>query len=260
MTKTNRRLFLTSLVAAKLSASSGVPIHGAKVTRLFKSPDGHPNALEATPSGLWVGEQCTDRAYLLDWKTGEAIKSVNTESSNTSGIAYGGGFLWMAANGGPLGRLARPGEPTYGRVVKVDPDTGRTMGVFRVPDGGGVHGLVYADDSVWMTCFEWAVISRVDPETFKVRDKFPMHLTRAHGLAWDPPGMWVGYSNDYVFLRQDVKDGHLLEAVTLQKGIDPDPHGMDMYQGKMYISDAGIAPPGVPSGSAWAGYIYRLDW
>jgi hypothetical protein len=29
---------------------------------LFKSPDGHPNALEATPQGLWAGEQVTDIA------------------------------------------------------------------------------------------------------------------------------------------------------------------------------------------------------
>ena len=81
------------------------------MTRLFRSPDGHPNALEATPEGLWVGEQTTDRAYLLDWKNGEILKKVETESSNTSGIAYGGGYLWMAANGGPIGRLARPDEP-----------------------------------------------------------------------------------------------------------------------------------------------------
>ena len=256
----SRRIFCGSLLAAKLTASNRVPIHRGRVTRLFKSPDGHPNALEATPQGLWVGEQCTDRAYLLDWKNGEVLKKVETESSNTSGIAYGGGFLWMAANGGPLGRLARPDEPKYGRVVKVDPDTGRTMGVFRVPDQGGVHGLVYAEDSIWMTCFKWAVIARVEPDTFKVLDKFPLHLTRPHGLAWDPPGMWVGYSNDYVFLKQDIHDGHLLEAVTLEKGADPDPHGMDLYQGKMYYCDAGIAPPGVPSGSPGAGYIYRIDW
>jgi streptogramin lyase len=255
----SRRLFAGSLLGASIAAAK-VPIHKAKVTRVYKAPDGHPNALEATPEGLWVGDQCTDRAHLLDWKTGEVLKKVDTESSNTSGMAYGGGFLWMGANGGPLGRLARPDELKNGRIVKVDPDTGRTLGVFPVPDGGGVHGVLWADDSLWMTCFKWNVVARVDPETFKVIDKFPFHLSRPHGLAWAPPAMWVGYSNDWVFLKQDLKDGCLLEAVTLEKWVDPDPHGMDMYQAKMYYCDAGISPPGVPSGSKGAGYIYRIDW
>jgi streptogramin lyase len=260
MTQINRRLFLSSLLAAPLVAGGRVPTHRAKVTKLFRSPDGHPNALEATPQGLWVGEQVTDRAYLLDWKTGEVLKKVETESSNTSGLAFGGGYLWMGANGGATGRLRRPNEPDYGRIVKVDPETGRTLGVYRIPDGGGVHGVLYADDSLWMTCFKWNVIARVNPDTFEVLHKFPLHLTRPHGLAWDPPGIWVGYSNDYVFLKQDITDGRLLEVIMLEKGVDPDPHGMDMYQGKMYYCDAGIAPSAVPSNSPAAGYICRIDF
>src|ERR1700676_276136 len=154
MTLLNRRLFLGSLTSAALAADPAVPTHKGQPVRLFRSPDGHPNALEATPEGLWVGEQVTDIAYLLDWKTGEVLKKVPTESSNTSGMAYGGGYLWMGANGGPTGRMARPGELTYGRIVKVDPENGKTVGVYRNPDGGGVHGLVWADDSLWFTCFK----------------------------------------------------------------------------------------------------------
>lgn len=260
MSNMNRRLFLSSLLAARLAASGRLPTHKAKVTRLWRSPDGHPNALEATLEGLWVGEQVTDRAYLLDWKTGEVLKKVETESSNTSGMAYGGGYLWMGANGGPIGRLARPDEPRNGRIVKVDPETGRTVGIYPIPDGGGVHGVLYADDSLWMTCFKWNVIARVNPDTFEVLHKFPLHLSRPHGLAWDPPGIWVVYSNDYVILKQDIKDGRDLEVITLEKGSDPDPHGMDMYRGKMYYCDAGIAPSAMPNGSTGAGYICRIDW
>jgi hypothetical protein len=47
--------------------------------------------------------------------------------------------------------------------------------------------------------------------------------------------------------------------VKLSKGQDPDPHGMDMYKGKLYYCDAGIAPPGVPNNSPSAGYICRVD-
>ena len=255
----NRRAFVASLAVSALAAKGRVPIRKARVTKLFKSPDGHPNALEATPQGLWVGEQVTDNAYLLDWKTGEPLKKIVTESSNTSGMAVGGGYLWMGANGGPLGRFPRPDEPKHGRIVKIDIETGRTVGVYRIPDEGGVHGVLYAEDSLWITCFKWNVVARLDPETFKVQAKIPLHLTRPHGLAWDPPGIWVGYSNDYLFLKQDVNDGRVLDIISLEKGKDPDPHGMDMHQGTMYYCDAGIAPPGIPSKSPMAGYIYRVE-
>jgi streptogramin lyase len=266
----NRRCFLAAVAAgavqgSELFAAGRVPTHRAKPVKLFASPDGHPNALEATPEGLWVGEQVTDTAYLLDWKTGSVLKKVPTDSSNTSGLAYGGGYLWMGANGGPVMRAAHPDERRDGRIVKVDPEIKRTVAVYNTPDGGGVHGLVYApDDTLWMTCFKWNAIAQVNPETFDVIHKFPLRLTRPHGLALDAsgpmPGMWVGYSNDYIFLKQDLADGRVLEVVTLEKGEAPDPHGMDMYQGKMYVCDAGISPGPKPSGSAGTGFIYRLDW
>ena len=70
----------------------------------------------------------------------------------------------MGANGGPIMRQPRPAERTDGRIVKVDPQTGRTVRVYPMPDGGGVHGVLYADGSLWMTCFQWNVIARVHPD------------------------------------------------------------------------------------------------
>ena len=145
-----RRTFLGSMIAAPLLARDGV-----KITKLYKSPDGHPNGLEATPEGLWIGEQVTDRAYLVDWTTGKVLKKVETESSNTSGIAYGGGFLWMAANGKATYRDPKPTDAKSGEVIKVDPATGKTIARYPNPDGGGLHGLLYHEDTIWMTCFKW---------------------------------------------------------------------------------------------------------
>jgi len=65
-----RRHLLPVLASSAATANGRVPIRRAKVTRFFPSPEGHPNALEATPEGLWVGEQLSDIAYLLEWKTG----------------------------------------------------------------------------------------------------------------------------------------------------------------------------------------------
>src|SRR5262252_4420347 len=84
--------------------ADSVPTRKAKVTKLFKGPDEHPNALEATRDALWIGGQVTEKAYKVDWKTGKRLHSVPTESHNTSGMAVGGGYLWMSANGGTSNR------------------------------------------------------------------------------------------------------------------------------------------------------------
>ncbi len=253
----NRRFFLSALAAS--AAAREAPVRTAKVVKLFQSPEGHPNALEATPEGLWVGEQTTDNAYLLDWKTGKARKKVETESSNTSGIAYGGGFLWMAANGKAIGRDLKPTDAKSGEVVKVDPATGKTLARYPMPGGGGVHGILYVDGTLWLTCLKMKKLCQVDARDFRVMREIPVHLGRAHGLAWQPPAIWVMHSTDYVIHKLDAKDGRLLEQIKLTKDKDPDPHGMDMYRGKLYYCDAGIAPGGVDTKSPGAGYICRID-
>src|SRR5947207_8287746 len=101
---------------------SGVPTRSAKTTRLFKAPGLYPNALAVmtdAPGGLWIGQQKItaansqtynlpvpsdpdEAAWLVDWN-GKLLKTVNTHSRNTSGMAYGNGCVWMGANADPWG-------------------------------------------------------------------------------------------------------------------------------------------------------------
>jgi len=64
------------------------------VVKLSKSPEGFPNGLENTPEGLWIAEEISERAYLVDWN-GKVLHRVQAESHNVSGIGAGGGYLWM---------------------------------------------------------------------------------------------------------------------------------------------------------------------
>ncbi len=258
----HRRQLLGALVAAAVGgagspASDDAPIRKATVTPLFKSPDGHPNALETAGDGMWIGEQTTDRAYLVDRK-GRVRRRVETESSNSSGIAFGGGFLWMAANGKALGRPPRPADATSGEIVKVQPATGKTVARFPVPGGGGVHGLEYAGGLLWITSLRLRKLSAVDPGDFRLVRQIPVHLDRAHGLAWDPPAIWVMHSTGRVIHKLDAETGRLLEVIALSAG-DPDPHGMCLLGGRLYYCDAGIGPGGKSNESRWAGYICRVD-
>ncbi len=63
-----------------------------QVERLFKSPDMHPNALEAAPDGLWIGDQVSEKVLKVDWTTGEILFELQTESHNMSGLAIGAGY------------------------------------------------------------------------------------------------------------------------------------------------------------------------
>lgn len=255
----NRREFLAGLLAGGTvrPVNGQAPERRAKVVKLFKSPDGHPNGLETCAEGLWIGEQVTDRAHLVDW-TGRVIRSVETESSNTSGIAFGGGYLWMAANGKALWRPVRPTDATTGEIIKVDPATGKTVARYPVPGGGGVHGLEYAEGKLWITSLRIGKLSQVDPADFRVVHQIPVQLSRAHGLAWDPPGIWCMFSNDRVIQKLDARDGRVLEVIRLAAD-DPDPHGMCLREGKLYYCDAGIGPGGTANKSPWAGYVCRID-
>jgi streptogramin lyase len=253
-----RRSFVGAVLAASLKAAPEVPGRAAKPVQLFKSPDGHPNGLETTPEGLWIGEQYTDRAYLVDW-SGRVLRSVQTESSNTSGIAYGAGYLWMAANGKALGRPGKPTDATTGEIIQADPRTGNTVARHRVPGGGGVHGLEFAEGALWITSLSLRKLSQVDPKDFRVIHQIPLHLDRAHGLAWDPPGIWCVHTSDRVIHKLDAKDGRILEQITFPPD-GPEPHGLSMHQGRLYFCDAGIELTGAAKESPSAGYVFRIDF
>jgi hypothetical protein len=256
---TRRALLAAIATAAYAKTQNGYPIRKRrKVERLFKSPDGNPNGLEATTDGLWVGEQVTDRAHLLDWELGKPLTSYETQSSNTSGIAAGGGYVWMAANGPGQLRPKRPHDVVKGgRIVKVDINTGEHVKNYVTPNGGGLHGLLWTLDSLWITQFgPNKNITRSDAD-LKVLSSFPVPLGRAHGMGWDGKHLWCMFSNDFRILKFDVSDGRVVEAIQLNHD-DPDPHGMTWWKGHLYYCDAGIAPGHKANTSPYAGYICRI--
>src|SRR5262249_2000402 len=133
--------FVAGLAAAPIAAQEGegsktppVPARQAKVERLFKAPDAHPNALETGADGLWIGDQVSEKVFRVDWQTGKVLHEVQTESHNTSGLAVGGGYLWLNANGGVSSRRpSRPSDKPFGEIVQADVKTGKTVNVFRPP-------------------------------------------------------------------------------------------------------------------------------
>jgi hypothetical protein len=235
------------------------PVRKATITKLFKTPDGHPNALDASSEGLWIGEQVTDRAILMDLN-GKVLKAFQTECHNCSGLAVGGGYLWMAANG--AAQFDRPIkiDRTTSEIVQCDTN-GNTVKRHLIPlGGGGATGIEYVDGTLWMVATRLRVLMQVNAETFQPILALPLgQIQRPHGLAWDNGAMWVVDGTDEARLvKLDAKTGSVIESVQLAAG-DPDPHGLAMVNGKLYFCDAGIHPGWERDKSPHTGWVCRVD-
>ncbi len=74
---------------------------------VFKGPGPQVNGLQARPEGLWVCDQVDNKIYLITYNNGAIINSFDTPARNLSGITYGDGGPWGAANVRP-GALRLP--------------------------------------------------------------------------------------------------------------------------------------------------------
>jgi streptogramin lyase len=238
----------SSQEGAPASGETPVPTRQARVERLFKAPDIHPNALEAATDGLWIGDQVSERVFKVDWQTGKVLFELQTESHNTSGLAVGGGYLWLNANGGVSGRRpARPQDKPFGEIIQTDMKTGKAVNVYRPPWRGGMHGNVWVEETrtLWTVALNINALVELDTkDNFRILRIIPVKGDRPHGLDWDNGSIWCLFAGDRLIQKLDPDSGRVLEIVKLSPTTDPDPHGMCIRDGYMYYCDAGLTAPG----------------
>ncbi len=251
----------------------------AKTTKLFKAPDGFPNGIAVTPEGLWIAEQkmsgeqarsyhlpepksLTENAWLVDWN-GKVLKTVTTPSRNTSGMAVGGGYVWMVANAPPEG------------VFQMDMNSvlvsHRQIPLGPAGNGGGCHGALWHDDKLWIASLRLRGNLRVDPKTWQPEFMIPFYQApdrvRYHGIAWDNGSIWQVVGNDCkrysdyrpCLVRYEAATGKVLETVDFLPN-SCDPHGLAMHDGKLISCDAGIHPGWPNNDSPTAGWIFQIDF
>jgi hypothetical protein len=257
------------------------PTRTAKTTRMFKSPGVYPNALAVMtdgPGGLWIGQQKVtaqnaqtynlpletnrdESAWLVDWN-GKLIKTVETHSRNTSGMAYGGGFVWMGANADPFG------------IFQVDLDS-KQISHRQIPlsidgNGGGCHGVKWHNGKLWIAALRLGGILRVDPTTWVPEILIRVsseEKPRLHDVAFDDEGsIWVVTGNNSASYAEgkaglnkyDGKTGELLMTAEFAPG-SCDPHGLVWHDGRLVSCDAGIHPGWRGLESPHSGYIFSIE-
>ena len=303
----NKRQFLGAMMAAAASGTvparaqgadalgrrgeSGparIPRRKARTTKMFLTPPCWPNAIAVEPGrGFWVQEQRHDnapeKAWLLDFKTGKVLHAVTTNCKDTSGMAFGGGFLWSGANGASIKN--HPTPPING-IFQTDMNA-RQVSWRQIPfgpkeDGGATHGLAWDNGKLWIHANRLDAIIRVDPKTWQTDWMVPVakNISRLHGIAYDKGSIWqvcgtqkpgtIGYEG-YTpgLVKYDVQSAKVVEIVDFVPG-SCDIHDVTVHDGQFYGVDAGEHPgwpidaryaqPGFPElNSPSGGYVFKID-
>jgi streptogramin lyase len=198
----------------------------ATVRDVFKGPGPKANGLQARPEGLWICDQGDDRMYLVDYADGAVITSFDTPGRNFSGCAFGAGGPWGAAN-------VRPST-----LYRFNPANGQCLQAIVLPEpmAGGVHGIEYAEDALWVTRPGLKIIQKLDPKTGELLHQIPFPATRSHGLYWEDGAIVCVETNNHVVYHLDPKDGRVLDEWRID-GFEP--HGMTKdAAGRIWVCDA----------------------
>jgi streptogramin lyase len=211
-----------------------------RVELVFKAPEPHPNGLQFTDEGLWIADQGSDNVALVDPGSGRVLRSMPTESTNTSGVAWGDGALFLSVNG-PLKMNARPPVAergsAQGEILKIDPQSGRTLARYKMAPGQGIHGIERDADSFWVSLPGPRLIAQLDAGDFRTLHTIPVPLKRAHGVARDGDAIWCVHTADRIIVKLAVTDGQERDRITLPDSV-PEPHCLALRDGELWYCDA----------------------
>jgi len=234
------------LRARAATATSFTTQIALRVERAFRTPGAAPNGLQATPEGLWILDQATNRVALVDYQDGRVIRQFDTETDKGSGITFDGSALWIAS--------------TYNRLlVRVDAKSGRTLKTLPSPGSGlvkwgprdahpqptGAHGLEWRDGDLFVAVPPAVRIFVINPEQGSRKRSFRAPGVRPHGIGWDPDGsLWCAESIYRSFFKMDPVTGRILAQVMLPAvapmvdGLVQVPHGMTIWNREFWFSVA----------------------
>ena len=207
-----------------------------KITNFFRAQYGVPNGIQLTDDGLWIADQVTDRCALMDisevddtYGVTKLIKEIPSESSNTSGLTYGEGLLWFAANGpGGRWRTERATDAPHGDVLGVDPKTGKTKRRENIPGESGTHGIEYDSfepGTLWIQELKAQKAHQVKVADWSILKTVELPYERGHGMIRVEDGLWGTHTGRRLIIKLDVDTSEEMDRIEVPDP-HPEPHGL----------------------------------
>jgi branched-chain amino acid transport system substrate-binding protein len=131
------------------------------------------STLAAGTEGVWFLNWSDNKVTRIDLATNRVAEEIPIETPSDSGIAVGGGAVWVTS-------------PDDGRLWRIDP--GPPPRVRPIDVGGALSFVSYGDGAAWTANYEDGVITRVDGRTNAVTKRVPIEsvqsLAVGAGSAW----------------------------------------------------------------------------
>jgi virginiamycin B lyase len=155
-----------------------------------------------------------------------------------SGVAVGGGAVWVATWGAERSR-----------VVRIDPAGNRVVATVPIPGQGSALSLAAAGGSVWVSGSRG--LGRIDPAGNRVT---PVDVCCGE-LAAGAGGLWVANGMDRTVLRVDPATGRVLARIPVPPAAAPEgPFGIAAAGGAVWVTSETSKPkPGDAS------LLWRVD-
>ena len=261
-----------------------LPNRMAKTTKLFKTPGTYPNALATAPEGLWIAQQHLtegeakgvnmpwptkgkEQVWLMDMN-GKVLKTVESNASNTSGLAFGNGDVYVCSNT----------DDAASGIHKVNVASGKQVAQLQLPLSpnnrmGGCHGAKWFNGKLWVANNRMRSLMRMDPVSWKPELQIPIYappgMGRFHDFTFDKDGTLLQVianegskkhaDNIAGLVRMEAETGKPLETITFVPG-SCDPHGLDIVNGQLISCDAGYHPGWANYDSPSSQWVFRIDF
>jgi streptogramin lyase len=134
-----------------------------------------PQGVAYGAEGLWVANFGEKTVQRIDIETGAVARTQGGIPGNPTGIAVGGGFVWITTG------LA-------GKVVKLDP---ATLATKTIEVGTGAKGVAFGEGAVWVVNNNANTLTKIDPsgevvDTIELgtEDTGPSSVVVGGGSVW----------------------------------------------------------------------------
>ena len=161
------------------------PTYAPKIETLWKSPDRYPNALEASPEGLWVGDQVSERINLSIGKPAKFLQDFVVEAHNERPRSWwrllSGLVATVPARRATCGNSSALTKTRRDRQARHEGQTGEG---YRTP-WGSQHGTYYnrQTDKLWAVAPVFGLLVEMDPkDDLRISRMVQIRMNVPHGL------------------------------------------------------------------------------